>query len=83
MIHGFDLEDDLVCEGIIGDGCGGGRIFTIKENALVAYDPQTQSYIVLLKDVVNATRVSKKGCIISIELADDVVAFDLSTFAKV
>jgi len=83
MIHGFDLEDDLVCEGIIGDGCGGGRIFTIKENALVAYDPQTQSYIVLLKDVINAKRVSKKGCIISIELTNEIISFDISTFQKV
>jgi len=83
MTHGFDLEDDLVCEGIIGDGCGGGRIFTIKENNLVAYDPQTQSYILLLENIVDAKRVSKKGCIISIELADEVVAFNLSTFEKV
>jgi len=82
MIHGFDLEDDLVCEGIIGDGCGGGRIFTIKKNALVAYDPQTQSYILLLENIVDAKKVSKKGCIISVELTDERLAYDLSTFKK-
>jgi len=82
MTHGFDLDDDLVCEGIIGDGCGGGRIFTIKDNNLVAYDTQTQSYIVLLKDVRNAKKVSKKGCVISIKLADETLDFDLSTLTK-
>ena len=83
MTHGFDLESDLVCEGIIGDGCGGGRIFTVKDNNLVAYDPQTQSYILLLKDVINAKKISKKGCIISIEFTQETILFDLSTLKKV
>ena len=50
MIHGFDLNSPLVCEGIIGDGCGGGRIFYIKDNILNVYDPQTKETIIFMVD---------------------------------
>ena len=83
MTHGFDLQNDLVCEGIVGDGCGGGRIFTIKENLLVAYDPQTQSFIELLEDVANAVKISKSGCLIEIICEDETIRFDLSKLEKV
>ena len=78
MIHGSDIEDDLVCEGIIGDGCGGGRIFTIKDEKLQAYDPQTQSFTVLLEDVLNAVKIYKKACLITILCKDENIVFDLS-----
>jgi len=83
MTHGFDLQDDLVCEGIIGDGCGGGRIFTIKDGVLVAYDPQTHSTIELLKGIVDAVKISKKACLITIECKNEIVSFDLSLLSKV
>jgi len=83
MIHGFDLEDDLVCEGIIGDGCGGGRIFLVKDDRLFAYDPQTDSSILLLEEVPNATGIAKKGCTITIECKDEIIRFDLSLLKKV
>jgi len=83
MTHGFDLQNDLVCEGIIGDGCGGGRVFTIKENTLVAYDPQTHSYTKLLHDVSNAVKISKKACLITIECSNETIRFDLSLLSKV
>ena len=82
MIHGFDLQDDLVCEGIIGDGCGGGRIFTIKDDTLVAFDPQTQSYMELLEGVTAAEKISKEGCIITIVCQSETILFDLSTLSK-
>ena len=78
MIHGFNIEDDLVCEGIIGDGCGGGRLFIVQDEKLQAYDPQTQSYIVLLEDVLNAVKIYKKACLITILCKDENIVFDLS-----
>ena len=78
MIHGFNLEDDLVCEGIIGDGCGGGRIFIVQDEKLQAYDPQTQSFMVLLEDVLNAVKISKKACLITIICENESIVFDLS-----
>ena len=83
MTHGFDMQDDLVCEGIIGDGCGGGRIFTIKDDTLVAFDPQTQSYIELLKDISNAVKISKSGCLISIVCENETICFDLSALQRI
>ncbi|WP_457744397.1 thiamine biosynthesis protein ThiF [Sulfurimonas sp.] len=83
IVHGFNLDDDLVCEGIIGDGCGGGRIFAIKNENLVAFDPQTQQYITLLEDIINPKKISKNGCIISIELQSNLLKFDLSLLSIV
>jgi hypothetical protein len=82
MTHGFNVNDDLVCEGIIGDGCGGGRIFYVKDEALLTYDPLTQKSLLLLKAVKNAQKISKKACIISIECADEVIKLDLSTIKE-
>ena len=79
MIHGFDMDSPLVCEGIIGDGCGGGRIFSIEENRLKAYDPQSQSSRILLEDIIKAKSISKKGCIITIVCEDETIEFDLSS----
>lgn len=93
MTHGFNLEDDLVCEGIIGDGCGGGRIFFIKENTLFAHDPQTKENMKLLENIhmcpsgaTNAIcvprSISKKACIITIECEQGRIEFDLSAMKK-
>lgn len=78
MMDGFDLDTDLVCEGIIGDGCGGGRLFFVKDNTLKVYDPTTKEAMLLLENVYNAQSISKSACIITIVCSDENVAFDLS-----
>jgi hypothetical protein len=80
MTHGFDLENPLVCEGIVGDGCGGGRIFYIDESALYAYDPAVEESMLLLENLQNAQKLSKDGCLLTILLDDAVMEFDLSSF---
>jgi len=82
MIHGFDLNSPLVCEGIIGDGCGGGRIFFIKDETLFAHDPQSGDNIVLLESIKLAKSISKKACIVTIECEREVIGFDLSSMSK-
>ncbi|WP_304546089.1 thiamine biosynthesis protein ThiF [Sulfurimonas microaerophilic] len=79
MMDGFDLESALVCEGIIGDGCGGGRIFFVEDQKLQVYDPFTKESRVLLGDLKNVIRISKSGCIITIEEERKNTEFDLST----
>jgi hypothetical protein len=83
MTHGFNLDDPLVCEGVIGDGCGGGRLFFIDSSQLKSYDPITKESLLLLEELDGAKRVSKKRCSIFIELQDEVVEFDLSLLQKV
>ena len=78
MIPGFSGDDALVCEGIVGDGCGGGRLFYIDENQLKAYDSTTQESLLLLKDVRDAKKLSKDGCLLYIDLQETRIVFDLS-----
>ena len=82
MIPGFEADSPLVCEGIIGDGCGGGRFFAVEDETLFAYDPLTQERIVLLRGVKNATKVTKKACTITIECKKETLNFDLSSLVK-
>jgi hypothetical protein len=81
MIHGFDLESPLVCEGIMGDGCGGGRIFFIEDETLYANDPVTRENIVLLQNIKGAKKISKSACIITVECEDENIKFNLSTMS--
>lgn len=81
MIHGFDVNDELICEGVIGDGCGGGRLFFIEDEILKAYDPQSKEVITLLTDIKNAKKVSKKGCVVTIECELKLIEFDLSSMS--
>ncbi|MFT5835268.1 MAG: hypothetical protein ACI9RG_000153 [Sulfurimonas sp.] len=83
MNHGFDLNSPLICEGIIGDGCGGGRLFMVKENTLKAYDPTTKEFFELLQNIQNTLSISKKACIVSIVCEDETIEFDLSAMKKV
>lgn len=83
MTHGFDLNNPLICEGIIGDGCGGGRLFMVEQNILKAYDPITKEYFELLKDVRKPIGISKKVCIVTIVCEDEIVEFDLSKMKKI
>lgn len=77
----FDLDNPLVCEGIIGDGCGGGRLFFVEDETLKAYDPQSKEVINLLTDVKDAKKVSKKGCVVTIECELKLIEFDLSSMS--
>jgi hypothetical protein len=78
-VDGFDLSSPLVCEGIIGDGCGGGRIFFVKNESLCVYDPTTKMSMTLLDGVANIEKISKKSCIITLFLGNETIEFDLST----
>lgn len=82
MSHGFDVNSSLVCEGIIGDGCGGGRVFFIKDETLFAHDPQTEQKIKLLENIHMPRSISKKKCIITIECENEIIEFDLSSMGK-
>lgn len=78
----YDFKNNpLACEGIIGDGCGGGRWFFIEDDTLKVFDPQAKESMILLTDVANAMDISKKGCIITIKCSDKIVEFNLSTMS--
>ncbi|MBN2817081.1 MAG: thiamine biosynthesis protein ThiF [Campylobacterales bacterium] len=82
MVDGFDLSSPLVCEGIVGDGCGGGRVFYIEDRSLYAYDPYSKSNLRLADGFNNALSIEKKACKVFITLSGgDVVVFDLSQMA--
>lgn len=82
MSHGFDINDALICEGIIGDGCGGGRLFMVQEGILKAYDPTTKEHYELLKDIKKPLSISKSSCIVTIVCEDEIIKFDLSEMRK-
>lgn len=83
MIHGFDLESPLICEGIIGDGCGGGRFFFVENETLQAYDPITKEIFILLENILDAVSIKKSKCIISIQCFKEEIKFDLSSMSKI
>ena len=83
MNHGFDLDSPLICEGIIGDGCGGGRLFLVENEILKAYDPQTQTSTTLLKNILDAKKVTKNACVVTIECEKESIRFDLSAMKKI
>jgi len=78
MMDGFDLESPLVCEGIIGDGCGGGRIFFIDEESLKVYDPITKDNFSILENIETPNSIDKTGCIIFIRYKNKTIEFNLS-----
>ncbi len=80
MIAGFKSE--IYCEGVIGDGCGGGRIFIVENETLIAYEPQTKDKIELLNGISMPKSIKKTGCLITIECKDEVIEFDLSALKK-
>ena len=79
MMDGFDLNSPLVCEGIIGDGCGGGRIFFIKDTTLYAHDPVSKINLKLKEEIFHAKSIQKKACIIKIKCKNEEIDFDLSS----
>ena len=76
----YDVNSPLVCEGIVGDGCGGGRIFAVDDGCLVAYDPFSKQSLVLEKGIEGAKKVTKKGCVVIVECEDVVLQFDLQNY---
>jgi len=81
MMAGF--KDKLHVEGIVGDGCGGGRIFYIDSSALHVHDPLTKENIQLLSEIKDAKKISKKACIVTIECEFEVINFDLSKMMRI
>jgi hypothetical protein len=78
----FDFEQNpLACEGIVGDGCGGGRWFFVEDEKLKVYDPQSKEIMTLLESVKKAKKISKNGCDITIECEDKNIKFNLSTMS--
>jgi len=82
IVDGFDLDSALVCEGIVGDGCGGGRIFYIQDKKLFAYDPHAKAKIQIQGEIKDALRISKKACVITIECKNKIINIDLSKLSQ-
>ena len=82
-VDGFDLDSPLICEGIIGDGCGGGRLFMVEDESLLSYDPTTKEKFLLLENVLNAASIYKSACVITIVTQDEDIEFDLSALKQV
>lgn len=78
----FDLESPLVCEGLIGDGCGGGRFFFVEDDSLYVYDPMSKQSKLLFEGIKEAENISKSGCIIKIKCKRDIIKFDLKTVSE-
>ena len=76
----YDLNSPLVCEGIVGDGCGGGRIFAVEDGCLIVYDPFSKQKMLLEVEVNDAVKVTKKGCTVMVECKSEVLQFDLSKY---
>ncbi len=79
MTHGFDLSSPLVVQSIIGDGCGGDRIFFLKDATLYAYDGVSDTSLALKDGFFDVKKIEKKGCIIFLYKDNEVVEFDLSS----
>ena len=75
-----------VCPGIVGDGCGGGRLFITDtfNNKVKAYYPDDNSMMTLLEGLNEPSGISKKGCELYIvnTNAHEIVVFDLSKMEK-
>lgn len=83
MSHGFDLDNPLICEGIIGDGCGGGRIFMVKDGVIKAYDPLSKDFFELLEGIQSPISISKSHCIVSVVCQNETIEFDLSSMKRI
>ncbi|OQX60104.1 MAG: hypothetical protein B5M52_01065 [Helicobacteraceae bacterium 4484_230] len=74
--------EGLVC-GVIGDGCGGGRLFIADtgNNRVVAYDPQSGRIITLMENLHKPCGVGKKSChlYVSDTNTHQILRFDLSS----
>ncbi len=91
--YGDSSEDEIllqhpqgICAGIIGDGCGGGRLFIADtfNNKVKAYFPDDQSIRTLIEGLDEPSGISKRGCALYIanSNAHEIVEFDLSKMEK-
>ena len=71
------------CEGIIGDGCGGGRIFFTCKDTLNVYDPTTKEMMTLLENLQEPQSISKKGCHLLFTCKQKKMTFDLSKMSLI
>lgn len=78
----LDKNNPLMCEGIIGDGCGGGRIFFIKKREVLAHDPIANEDITLFKIDEIPNKLTKKECVLYLEYDKFIIEFDLSTMQQ-
>ena len=71
-----------LCAGIIGDGCGGGRLFMADtfNNKVKVYYPEDGTMMTLLENLSEPSGISKRGCelFIANTNAHTIVKFDLS-----
>ena len=71
-----------LCVGVIGDGCGGGRVFIADtfNNKIKAYFPDDGSMMTLLEGLSEPSGLSKKGCelFVANTNAHEILVFDLS-----
>jgi hypothetical protein len=79
-MDGFDIDAPLVCEGVVGDGCGGGRIFFVKDAKLWVFDPVTKEEHLLFESATGVVRIFKKGCSVFLQKEGQFLEFDLQTF---
>ncbi|MDD2356552.1 MAG: thiamine biosynthesis protein ThiF [Thiovulaceae bacterium] len=71
------------CEGIVGDGCGGGRIFFTCKDSLNVYDPITKKMMTLLQNLQEPQGISKKGCHLLFTCKQIKMIFDLSKMSLI
>ena len=71
------------CEGIIGDGCGGGRIFFTCKDSLKTYDPLSKEVMTLLEELYEPADISKKGCHLFFTCKQKEMVFDLSKMSLI
>lgn len=71
------------CEGIIGDGCGGGRFFFTCKDSLQTYDPLTKEVMTLVADLEEPQDISKIGCHLSFTCKQIKMIFDLSKMSLI
>ncbi len=74
----FDFDSPLVCKGVIGDGCGGGRVFFVENATLFIYDPLTQERHFLVSVDFPICKISKNACVIILQTEEKIYKYDLS-----
>lgn len=57
-----------ICIGVIGDGCGGGRVFIADtdNNMIKAYEPESGDIIILADNISKPKLIKKIGCMLYI-----------------
>ncbi len=78
----YSASSKISCMGIIGDGCGGGREFFVKDQTLYSYDPYTKQTMTLFTPVYKAKAISKHRCTISIKCEDETIKIDLTSIKE-